>query len=137
MIPKMYADVIRKVFFVGSVLQPTLLASAKISVLIFLRRIFVTRAFRWTANLLMVIVVCWCLSDALGGALICQPVKSSWDPNLPNDCGNRYVFNIIGPLPWILTDFAILICPLPMIWKLHAPTRHKLALAGLFLIGAL
>ena len=85
----------------------------------------------------MSIVVSWCLYDTLGGALICQPVRSSWDPRVPNNCGNRYVFNVVGPLPWILTDFAILICPLPMVWRLHTTTRHKIALGGIFLVGAL
>lgn len=107
------------------------------SVLIFLRRIFVTKAFKWTVNTLMFIVVGWCLSDVLGGALICQPVRSSWDTRVPNNCGNRYVFNIIGPLPWILTDFVILIWPLPMVWRLHTTTRYKMALGGIFLVGAL
>lgn len=132
-----FTNVIHQVYFVGSILQPCTLASAKMSVLMFLRRIFITRAFQWTANILMLIVVSWCLMDTLGGALICQPVKSSWDPRIPNNCGNRYIFNIIAPLPWILTDFAILICPLPMVWRLHTATRHKIALGGIFLIGAL
>jgi hypothetical protein len=85
----------------------------------------------------MVIVIAWYIAISLAGALICQPVKSSWDPKVVGHCGNRYVLNIIAPLPWILTDFAILLTPLPMVWKLHINTRHKVALAGLFLVGGL
>lgn len=131
------ANVDHQVVFVVSILQGCSLVSAKVSVLIFLRRIFVTPAFRWTANILILISICWWLFAALGSALICQPVRSSWDPRVPNGCGNRYVFNIIAPLPSILTDFAILLCPLPMVWKLHTTTRHKVALGGIFLVGSL
>ena len=63
-----------------------------------------------------------------------QLVKSSWDPRLPENCGDGYVFDIIGPLPWALS---FLICPLPIVRKLHTSTRHKLALGGTFLVRAL
>ena len=70
-------------------------------------------------------------------AFICSPVESSWNPDVPAHCGNQYLLNIIDPIPWILTDFAVLLAPLPMVWTLHTSTRHKAALSGLFLIGGL
>lgn len=73
----------------------------------------------------------------LGGSLICQPVKSYWDPNTPGHCGNSYIFDLILPLPWIVTDFAILVAPLPVIRKLHTPTRQKVMLSALFLVGGM
>ena len=85
----------------------------------------------------MGIVLGWYIAISFAGAFICIPVSSSWNPALPGHCGNRYLLNIIDPIPWILTDFAILICPLPMVRKLQIPTRQKIALAGLFLIGSL
>ena len=107
------------------------------SVLILLHRVFITKPFRLAAKILMLIVIGWYIAISLAGAFICLPVKSTWDPKVPGHCGNRYILDIIDPLPWIITDFAILVLPLPMVWKLHAPTRNKIALSGLFLVGAL
>ena len=47
---------------------------------------------------------------------------------------DQWVLDIITPLPWILKDFAILIAPLPSVWKLQMPIRQKMALIRLLLI---
>ncbi|MCJ1404089.1 hypothetical protein MMC11_007314 [Xylographa trunciseda] len=124
-----------KVFFAASLMQPCLLASTKVSVLILLRRVFITRAFRRTAEILMAIVIGWYIAISLATVFICSPINSLWNPEVPGHCGNQYLLNIVDPIPWILTDFAILIAPLPMVRKLQIPTRQKVALAGLFLVG--
>ncbi len=126
-----------KVFYSASVLQPCVLASAKMSILILLYCIFVTRAFRVTAIILMLIVGAWWISTTLAAAFICSPMKSTWDTDVQGTCGDQWVLDIITPLPWILKDFAILIAPLPSVWKLQMPIRQKMALIRLLLIGFL
>lgn len=37
----------------------------------------------------------------------------------------------------MITDMCILTIPLPMIWKLQMPTQQKIAVSGIFLLGAL
>lgn len=118
-------------------MQPFVLASAKISLLILLYRIFIIKTFRITVLVLMAVVGVWYVAITLAGALICLPVKSRWHPDIPGHCGNQYILNIIDPIPWILTDFAILFAPIPMVWRLQMPTRRKAAIAGLFLVGGL
>lgn len=118
-------------------MHPCLLATAKISVLVLLYKIFITRAFRITVITFIAIVLAWWVSNTLGAALLCQPVSSHWDPNTPGHCGNLYVFEIIICLPWIVTDFAILIAPLPMVRNLHTSTRQKVILMGLFIVCGL
>ncbi|KAL9612401.1 MAG: hypothetical protein Q9167_002995 [Letrouitia subvulpina] len=78
----------------------------------------------------MAIIGAWWIAVSLGAALICSPVKSAWDPDTPGSCGNQYVFDIIAPIPWILTDFVILFAPLPAVIKLQMPSRQKVALIG-------
>ena len=59
------------------------------------------------------------------------------EPRRSGHCGNQRVLDIIDPILWILTDFAILFAPLPMVYKLHIPIRQRLALGVLFLVGGL
>ena len=40
-------------------------------------------------------------------------------------------------IPNIITDAAILILPLPYIWKLQLPLAQKLALSSIFALGVL
>lgn len=126
-----------QILFAGSLMQPCVLTSAKLSILILLRRIFITQTFQRVANVLIAIVLGWWLAITFAVTFICTPVKSHWDPNVPGNCGNVYLLDIIDPIPWILTDFAILFAPLPMIWRLQMATRQKVAVGALFLIGVL
>ena len=77
----------------------------------------------------------WWIASVLAYAFICSPVSSNWDPTVPAQCGNQRLLAYIDPLPWIVTDFAILVAPLPVLARLHAPRRQKVGIIGLFLIG--
>ena len=84
-----------------------------------------------------IIVTLWWIGNFFADALICIPVQMNWDPTVKGHCGNARLLGIVTPLPWIATDLAILILPLPMIWHLHLPTLQKFGLVGLFLLGGL
>ena len=128
---------LHKVFYSASLLQPCCLASAKLSILLLLHRVFITKVFRTTSRVLMVIVASWWISITFAVAFVCTPVSSRWDPNVPGHCGNQYLLNIIDPIPWILTDFAILLAPLPIVWKLQMRIQQKIALGCILLVGGL
>ena len=116
-------------------MQPTGLFLTKISVLILYYRIFIPRGFRYLTIALGVISVLWWLGTFLSDILICLPVEYNWNPTVPATCGNKQILWIIPPIPWIITDFAVVALPLPMIWKLHMPRYQRVGLIGLFLLG--
>ena len=72
----------------------------------------------------------------------CIPVSGFWDrflatPDAPK-CGVEVTkFFEANSIPNIITDVAILILPIPYIWKLHLPTKQKLGLITIFILGAL
>ena len=84
-----------------------------------------------------VIVILWWIGTILADTLICIPVAHLWNPEIPAHCGNKQLLDIIPPIPWIVTDLAILLMPMPMVYKLHVPGFQRLGLAGLFLLGSL
>lgn len=102
-----------------AILQTTALALAKLSVLVQLYRIFITRKFQLVIQILGAIVTGWWISSVFAFSFICLPVRLLWEPNKPHRCENEKVLNLIDPLPWILTDFAILIAPIPMVGALQ------------------
>lgn len=40
-------------------------------------------------------------------------------------------------VPNIVTDLIMLLLPMPVIWRLKLPTKQKIALTGVFLLGSL
>ena len=129
-----------KGYYVTTLLQPTILAFIKISVLILLHRIFITRPFRIAIRVLGSIVLTWWIAILLADALICIPAKSALDSRVSGHCGSQprqVLLDRIAPVPWVLTDFAILVAPLPMIRQLQLPKEQRIGLYLLFLIGGL
>ena len=124
-------------FFACGILQPTALAFAKLSVVILLHQIFIPRAFRLTCWGLGSIVLAWWIAVIFAQSFICLPVSSIWDPSTPGHCGNQKILQVVDPLPWVVTDFAILIAPLPVLRKLQTSRRQKAGLMALFLIGGI
>lgn len=82
-------------------------------------------------------MILWWIGTVLADSLICLPVAHLWNPEIPAHCGNKQLLDIIPPIPWIVTDLAILLMPMPMVYKLHVPGFQRLGLAGLFLLGGL
>lgn len=73
----------------------------------------------------------------LANALICVPAGLPWSRGAPSYSGRKRFLGVVGPIPWVLTDFAILIAPLPMIKQLHLSKSRRIGLAALFLISGL
>ncbi|KAL8801583.1 MAG: hypothetical protein Q9182_004369 [Xanthomendoza sp. 2 TL-2023] len=73
--------------------------------------------------------------------LQCQPVSDFWnryspDAKGPFQCGvNVNQFFDGNAVPNIVTDAAILVLPIPFIWRLHLPKAQKLGLISIFMLG--
>ena len=83
-------------------------------------------------------LVVFYLVDTLFLIFICTPREKIWNPLMTTghcfDGNASYkasgVFNV-------LSDFAILILPMPTVWKLHMPMRRRLLTMGVFATGFL
>ncbi len=102
-----------------------------------LHRIFITRNFRLTVRILGTIVMAWWLSSILGYLCVCTPISTNWDPSVHGHCGNEYIFTLAMSVPWVLTDFAILVAPIPVVRGLQLPRSEKIGICALLLTGGL
>ncbi|KAL8790241.1 MAG: hypothetical protein Q9195_006464 [Heterodermia aff. obscurata] len=122
-----------KVYYVS----PTCVASAKMAILILYYKVFATKKFRTWVRIIGTIVVLWWIGVVLAEALICIPVAYNWNKSIKGHCGSSAWNRNLNPLPWILTDAAILVMPIPMIRKLQLPRIQRIGLIGLFLLGGI
>lgn len=68
----------------------------------------------------------------------CNPVSGMWNRTKPAICNvNTKKFLLGNAIPNILTDVALMVLPLPYIWRLNRSRSQKIALAGVFMLGGL
>ena len=111
---------------------------AKMSILILLYRLFgVSQRFRWA---LWTVTAIWTLFTIANTLLIifeCTPVHKAWHPLIKGHCISLINIAVAGGYINIVTDFLILVLPVPMVWSLHLPQKIRLALIGIFATATL
>ncbi|KAE8144631.1 hypothetical protein BDV25DRAFT_166380 [Aspergillus avenaceus] len=108
----------------------------KISIICFYRRIFTMKAFQWTSFALNTLITAWGIGIFLACALQCRPLRGYWDKSINGHCFDQNKFFIVNQGFNVAVDFVILFLPIPMIWGLQRAWQDKLALNGVFALGA-
>ena len=66
----------------------------------------------------------------------CSPVAFNWDKTIPGGhCANAHVGLLVCGIVDTITDFIILILPMPMIWRLQIPRTKRISLIVIFSIA--
>lgn len=111
----------------------------KLSVLLFLRRVFPkSHSGHWfNIGLLVahVINVAWLLGIVFGTIFLCDPIEKSYNPMIPGSCGSTSSLYIGSAVPSIAIDLIILILPLPKLWSLQIDRARKIGLIVIFTFG--
>ncbi|KAI9720829.1 MAG: hypothetical protein M1812_002668 [Candelaria pacifica] len=120
-----------------SVLYTVSIFLAKLSILIMFLHLFgINVAFK---RVLYGIIMICSIYTTINTFLIifeCNPVNKAWNIMAPGSCPvNIVVLAIANGAINIATDFAILVLPVPMIWRLRLPLRVKLAVVSIFMTG--
>ncbi|KAL8677795.1 MAG: hypothetical protein Q9186_005802 [Xanthomendoza sp. 1 TL-2023] len=119
------------------------IALAKISLLLFLYRIFqVDKRFRIASWIVGVVLVIWSTVTLFLTIFACRPVKASWNLKLMKDPKTKChpkawdTSNIYGFCN-IITDFALIVMPLPLVWRMQMNRKKKFGIAVVFASGFL
>lgn len=121
----------------AEILYNPAIATTKLSIILLYRRLFPVRKF---------IIILWCVfafvaaystTAAMVNLLQCLPIGADWDPKITPKCVNLDVELIILSSINVITDFAILCLPMPLIWRLQTSRVRKLQVSGAFLLGGL
>lgn len=114
------------------------IACIKCSVLMAYIRLFgVYTWFRWACY--GFIVICIGYSLGLGIALIfqCQPISAGWHYFEPGKCVSLIRMNNVNGALNIFTDLAVVVLPMPLIWKMQLRFAKFLVLLAVFGSGLL
>ncbi|KAE8376097.1 hypothetical protein BDV26DRAFT_266391 [Aspergillus bertholletiae] len=126
-----------KLYFVAQILYKINLGLTKISILLLYMRLFIQRWFRITCCTWIAIILAFTLGTVFSSIFQCSPVQYAFNKTIPGGgtCINMTAFWYANAAFNILTDLVIVGLPIPIVTKLHLPTKSKIALCGMFAMG--
>ena len=128
---------------VDTVLYFFAVAFAKIAILIFLYRIFsVDTKFKWSCCFVGSLVSLWTTISALITIFSCRPFMARWSFTFQQEHPEFKCIStsmIILYYGWFntVTDYVLLVMPMPLIWKMQMAFSRKLGVVIAFATGAL
>ena len=119
------------------VLYGVSVALSKSAILLLYIRVFTTRmrAFTIASAIVGLVVVATGITVVLGSVFQCTPIAYNWDASVGGKCIDKLAFARFTALPNVITGFAMLAMPMPMIWRLNVTIQQKIALTATFLHG--
>jgi hypothetical protein len=126
-----------KDLFAMSVVYLTGVNIPKFAILVLYWRLFPTKVVRTCVYLLMGALGLSSFILIVTALAACHPMSANWNPAPPaGACINKEPLYLWSAFPNFITDLAMLILPLPIIWKLHTKTEAKVGLTLTFLVGS-
>ncbi|PQE27152.1 integral membrane protein [Rutstroemia sp. NJR-2017a WRK4] len=129
-----------KVEYASYVIMSLTFGTIKISVVSFYRRIFVGEAFRRWSTFLLIFIGLWMLAFFISLTLWCGTHPAAgWTSykEILKYCDNLADLELAFAVTDAMTDLAVILTPIPILWKLQLSTNRKIALTGIFLLGFL
>ena len=115
------------------------IAMVKISVLLLYRRVFDTLKFRRATVIIGIACTSWLIATLLCLAFQCHTNAERYDADslFSDQCIDMKAYWAAVTGSNMALDLIILCMPLYMVWNLRLSTRQKVALSGIFALGAL
>lgn len=102
------------------------------------QRLFgIERKLTIAVNVVAAIVIAWWFGVEVVTLVQCHPVDKFWNYAKEGHCIDIVAFFEGSAIPNVVIDVAILLLPQPILWKLRMSMSNKIALCGIFLLGAL
>ena len=108
----------------------------KFSVLQLYRRIFfVSKAFNVAYWAIGGFVLGYSIAQTFAAIFQCVPIRVLWDPTAEGHCIDASLAATLLAAFNVVTDVAILILPMPILWSMQMSVQQKLQITGMFLLG--
>ncbi|KAF2186516.1 hypothetical protein K469DRAFT_738399 [Zopfia rhizophila CBS 207.26] len=123
-----------KAFWASLIVYYLSLGLTKTSIILQYRRVFTTKKFHIACWMVMAAVVVYTVWTVFGSIFACVPVRAFWTRE-PASCINQFAMWFTNAAINILTDFVIIVLPMPVIKNLKLAKRQKQALMCIFAVG--
>jgi len=100
------------------------------------QNIFKLRKFQLCIWVVLAFVVGWTISFFFSHLFTCYPITVFIEPYYGNKCVETVPMFLSLLYTDVVADIVILILPIPMVLGVQLPLRKKLAVIGMFMLGA-
>jgi len=112
--------------------------AVKVSVLFLYLDIFkIHTAFRRVLYGFIVFIALFFIGFLVSIITLCQPFSRYWNVLGPGHCGSLSGSQVATSSINTVVDLAIVLLPLPIIWRLQMQTQKKIKIMGIFAVGAM
>lgn len=137
-VPQVQVEDMMRILFAFVVFYVFSTPLIKLSIILFYRRIFGMTYSIWFC---MFLTAGYFVSGIIAFLVCCRPVSYYWT-QFTNPDGGRCVYDLYNfYISYagvnVITDVAILLVPIPIVWKLQMRRTQKLLVCGILLIGGL
>lgn len=133
-----------KWLYIFEALFPVTTIATKLSILYLYKRIFSTlnKKFAWALYTVGALQVVWAVSGFFTTVFQCWPIDVLWrlEGGLFSGHPAGHCIDLVASLTGLavintVLNTALLVLPMPMVWKLHTSRKHKIALTLIFALG--
>ena len=107
----------------------------KFSILSLYGTIFQSRTFRYYLWGVGIFIGGWAITSALGAILQCVPIAKAYDKSLNGYCIHYGELSLVVGICNVVTDFVIIILPIPIVMKMHVSAKKKGMIITIFAAG--
>ncbi|KAI9848471.1 MAG: hypothetical protein M1838_000515 [Thelocarpon superellum] len=124
--------------FVASIVYTISIWLAKLAVLLLYLRLFPKKETRIAIFFMLFVITGQVVSVTIALFLGCTPFAKVYDVTITyGSCLDKNQISIVTSGLNVATDIILLVLPLPTVYKLNLPKKQKMALIGVFMLGAL
>ena len=129
----------KKIEFATSLAYPPAVNLPRLGMLCLYLRIFPrTSRYRYAAHFIIGLVVLSWVVIQLVQLTWCIPVRYFWDKSIPGGhCIDTVQFENWASFPNLVTDVAIFILPIPVVWNLQMSVKQKIGVSLTFATGCM
>ncbi|KAL9039060.1 MAG: hypothetical protein Q9214_005030, partial [Letrouitia sp. 1 TL-2023] len=134
---ELYLFDLKQTYIAWMVLYGISVSLSKCAILLLYIRVFTTRLRIFTIVIYAVgtVVIATGLATVFGSIFQCTPISRNWDASVQGACIDKIKFARFTALPNVITGFAMLVIPMPLVWQLNIAVQQKIALTATFLHG--
>lgn len=110
---------------------------SRASMLLLYSKLFNDTYMVLASRITMAFTITWALPTILINFLICQPFSAAWTQGGNDHCGDRVALFISTAVLNLISDFVVVLLPLPHLYRLRLPKATKVGLAIVMSLGIL
>lgn len=113
------------------------LALSKTSILLLYRHLFRDSYMVLASRIVAAVVLLWAVEAVLASLLLCHPISANWHRVPGGHCGDQVTIYFANGLLNLATDVAVIVLPLPYMYRLRMPKHTKVVLSIVLSLGLL